>query len=117
MKTNDIPDKYKNGWMSDLDARTSTARDMRERYSLLTNDLGGEANLSYQQRSLIERALWIEFYLAKQERELATGADFDSGRYTQSVNTLQGLYAKLGLARIKTEKSLADYLRKKESSK
>ncbi|WP_142494757.1 hypothetical protein [Thalassovita litoralis] len=56
----------------------------------MTDDLGGVDRLSYSQRSLVERALWIEHWIAQQERELAEGriGAFDAGRWTQATNSL-----------------------------
>lgn len=93
------PDKYVPGWLESLDGRTALAVDMRERWQSLTTDLGGEARLSYAQRSLCERCLWLEFWLRTQEQALADGNEFDAGKWTQACNALQGIYSKLGLER------------------
>lgn len=94
-----VPSKFQPGWLDALDSRTAIARQMRERYAALTNDLGGVDALSYAQRSLCERGLWLEFWLSQQERELAEGGDFDVGKWVQAANSLQGIYSKLGLER------------------
>ena len=88
---------------------------MRDRYKLLTDDLGGVERLSYQQRSLAERALWLEYWLATQERELASGNDFDIGKWVQAVNGLQGIFGKLGLTRVAREMNLSDIIERNES--
>ena len=93
------PNKFNTGWLADLDGRTAIAQVMRERYQAFTNDLGGVERLSYAQRSLVERALWLEYWLAQQEQALASGADFDVARWTQAANSLQGILSKLGLDR------------------
>ncbi len=98
-KNQTISPKYEAGWLDNLDSRTAIAKDMRDRYQALTNDLGGLPALSYQQRSLAERALWLEYWLSSQERELAEGKEFDVGKWVQACNGLQGIYAKLGLNR------------------
>lgn len=110
-KLNTPPTDYKNGWISDLDGRTGIAQLMRSRFDALTGDLGGSDSLSYQQLSLIERALWLEYWLAEQERQLATGNEFEVGKWVQATNSLQGLYSKLGLMRVPKEvKDIAEYL-------
>ena len=109
-KAKNVPNEFTNGWLSQLDKRTNIAQLMRARHMALTDDLGGSDKLSYQQLSLVERSLWLEYFLAEQEKVLATGGDFDSGRWTQAVNSLQGIYAKLGLDRVRQVKSVADYL-------
>jgi len=94
-----VPTKYGNGFLDNLDGRLGIARELRQRFAELTGDLGGSANLSYAQRSLCERALFLEFWLARQEAALANGKAFDVGKWTQACNSLQGLFAKLGLKR------------------
>ena len=93
------PNKFSTGWLADLDGRTAIAQVMRERYAAFTNDLGGVERLSYAQRSLVERALWLEYWLAQQEQALASGSDFDVGKWVQAANGLQGILSKLGLER------------------
>lgn len=105
------PEQFKAGWLDGLDGRTNLAVELRARYRELTNDLGGADRLSYAQRSLAERALWLEYWLAEQERELARGGEFDVGKWTQAFNSLQGVFAKLGLERKPREvPSLHEYL-------
>lgn len=91
------PERQTASWLSRLDGRLAIAQEMRRRYQALVDDLGGEGQLSYMQRSLIERALWLEYWLAEQERALAEGRDFDVGKWVQAVNSLQGLYSRLGI--------------------
>jgi len=112
-----IPDTDISGWLDKLDGRTGVAQVMRQRYQAFTDDLGGADRLTYSQRSLVERALWLEYYLQQQEQLLATGQEFDVARWTQSVNALQGLLSKLGLERrAKDVPNLADYIKRKEAT-
>jgi hypothetical protein len=104
--------KYAAGWLSQLDGRTIIAQDLRQRHTILCNDLGGIATLSYQQQALIDRLLFIEYWLQREELKLANGDEFNSGTYTQSVNTLAGLINKLGLQRQRKEVSLNQYIGK-----
>ncbi|PTE18070.1 hypothetical protein [Phaeovulum veldkampii] len=114
MKAQQAPERYSQGWIAGLDMRTALGRDMAARYLTVCDDLGGEASLSYAQRSLIERALWAEYWLASQERELAEGREFDAGRWTQASNALLGLWRTLGLERkAKDVTDLSSYLRRK----
>ena len=108
-----IPNNFKNGFLNELDGRTNIAQVLRARFNELTEDLGGVENLSYQQRSLVERSLWLEYHLSEQEKILASGGDFDSGKWTQAVNALQGIYSKLGLERIKRVQSVHEYIQSK----
>ena len=99
-KLSKIPQSYKAGWLNRMDARIALVRELRDRFDLIADDLGGPEILSYAQRSLIERAVWLEYWCSVQERELAAGGDFDAGKWTQACNALSGLYAKLGLQRV-----------------
>jgi len=106
------PERYTNAWLAKLDGRTGIAQVMRERYADLTDDLGGADRLSYAQRSLAERALWLEYWLAQQEQTLATGGEFDVGKWTQAANSLQGIFSKLGLERkARDVPNLQDYIK------
>lgn len=110
-ETRGIPETYQMGWLQKLDGRLALAREMRDRFDVLTDDLGGADSLSYAQRSLCERALWLEFWLASQERELAQGEPFEVNKWIQGTNSLQGVFSKLGLQRqAKPVQSLTEYL-------
>lgn len=112
MATKQIPEKYSPGYLDDLDGRLAVAQVMRERYRAFTDDLGGADRLSYAQRSLVERALWLEYWLADQEQNLARGNEFDVGKWVQAANSLQGILTKLGLDRVAREvPDLADFLK------
>ena len=114
-----IPDKFAAGYIDRLDGRTAIAQDMRARWQAMTADLGGEATLSYSQLSLVERALWLEHWLAVQERALADGdyQSFDAGRWTQACNALQGILKTLGIERrARDVTSLADYIKGRAAS-
>ena len=114
-KAKSPPDKFANGWIGQLDARTALAQEIRRRYKALAGDLGGLGALSYQQRSLLERSLWLEYFLQQQEQELATGGNFDAGKWTQACNALSGLYSKLGIERkAKEVPNLSDFIKKGE---
>jgi len=108
-----IPDKFAPGWLESLDGRTAVAQELRRRFDCILSDMGGPDGMSYAKRALVERAIWLEYWLQGQERNLATGGDFDSGKYTQSVNSLIGLFTKLGLERQAKEITLGDYIKAK----
>ncbi|RZU98780.1 hypothetical protein [Spiribacter vilamensis] len=116
-KNTDIPNQYRPGWLDSLDGRYGIARELRARFDEVCADLGGADRLSYMQRSLVERALWLEYWLSQQEQALAKGHTFDVSRWIQAANSLQGIYSRLGLDRQKREApSLTDYLRQREAS-
>ena len=103
---------YSTNWLQSLDQRTAIAQELLQRQSALCNDLGGYASLSYQQRSLIDRAIFLEYHLQSEELKLATGGEFDSGKWVQACNSLGGIFSKLGLNRhSKDVVSLSDYVK------
>ena len=115
-KTKSVPDKFSPNWLHSLDGRTALAQELRGRYAAVCTDLGGETSLSYMQRSLATRALWLEYHLQLEEEKLATGDDFDSGKWVQAANALQGIWAKLGLERKAKEATLSQFIKHKEVS-
>jgi len=113
-KHDQVPKKHHTGWLEALDGRYNVARDLRARFDEICGDLGGADRLSYMQRSLVERALWLEYWLAQQEKTLAKGGDFDVARWVQAANSLQGVYSRLGIERrTKDVPDLATYLRER----
>lgn len=114
-KHTEPPKQYRPGWLDSLDGRYSIARELRERFTEICADLGGVEYLSYAQRSLIERGLWLEYWLSQQEQALAKGQDFDVSRWIQAANSLQGIYSRLGLERKQRDvPDLQSYLRQRE---
>ena len=106
------PHSYAPGWLDALDYRTALARNLRDRFETICADLGGADRLSYMQRSLVERGLWLEYWLSQQERTLAEGGEFDVGRWIQAANSLQGIYSRLGLERqTRDAPDLQEYLK------
>lgn len=113
MQTQAVPQRYETGYIDRLDKRTRIGSEMQERYREYTDDLGGAERLSYAQRSLVERALWLEFWLADQERALVSGdlTNFDVGKWVQAVNSLQGIFTRLGIERRQKDVTdITDYL-------
>lgn len=109
-KAGDIPRKYDINWLQQLDGRTNIAQEMRDRYDAFSDDLGGDSHLTYQQRSLLQRALWLEYWLSQQERKLIAKDEFEVGQWVQACNSLQGIYAKLGLRPRRKELDLGGIL-------
>lgn len=104
------PASFTANWLQTMDGRTAIAQELRQRHKALTNDLGGVDQLSYQQRALVERALWLEYHLQQEEQKLAGGDEFDSGKWTQACNALQGIFTKLGLNRVAHDVSIGSIL-------
>lgn len=97
MKAAEIPEKYTPGFIEKLDRRFASTKVVIPRFDELTAHLGGIENLSYQQRSLAERSIWLEYWLAQQESALAMGKPFEVGKWVQGTNALVGLFSRLGI--------------------
>ncbi len=95
-----LPDSYRAGWLDKLDKRTKVARAILQRIAALTSDAGGADSLGHAKMSLIRRAAFLEAICESHELRLASGEAVDIGGYTQSLNTLLGLYRLLGLERV-----------------
>ncbi len=105
-----VPAAYREDFLAGLDGRTQVARELKARLIALQDDLGGEANLSYQQRSLAKRAIYLEARAESLEAAMASGQDIELGQYIMAINAMVGLFRTLGLARHRREVSLNDYL-------
>ena len=113
----EIPAQFSEDWLSKLDGRTRIARAVRDRLGELYADLGGEDSLSYQERSLCKRIVWLEALIETQELALARGEEVEQGRLTQSINALVGLLKTVGLDRRTREvPDLQSYLKRRSSS-
>lgn len=95
-----LPDTYRADWLDKLDKRTRVAKAIMQRIAALTSDAGGADTLSHAKTSLIRRAAFLECICEGHEIKLAGGEEIDVGSYTQTLNSLLGLYRLLGLERI-----------------
>lgn len=110
-KSHEIPTAFTQDWIARLDGRTRLAQAVRERLGALQTDLGGEPALSYQERSLCRRAVWLEALVEQREAALAKGQEIDEGAHVQSINALIGVWRALGFKRRQREApSLHEYL-------
>ena len=113
-KQSEIPDRYAHDWLEKLDGRTRMAQAARQRLEVLQDDLGGHSALSYQERSLCRRAVFLEMLLEQRESALAEGREIDEGSHTQSINALMGVWKALGLKRrARDVPSVSDYIQAK----
>jgi hypothetical protein len=84
------------------------------RYADLKDDCQAD---SVQKNILAQRATFIAIQLETQEMQALETGVFDSGRYTQMVNSLVGLLRCLGLERkAKQVCNLADYVEQKKKA-
>mgnify|MGYP006430004891 CR=1 FL=1 len=114
-KRDDINEHWHAGILSELDQRTALARALRDRLHALMDDLGGETALSYQQRVICERVIFLELWCQRAEARLCRDGTLDNvAVWTQASNTLAGLLAKLGLERqTRDVPDLQSYLRQR----
>jgi hypothetical protein len=99
-KATEVPAKYATDFLTTLDGRVRVARTLRERLASILTDLGGADALSHAQRSLAKRAVHVEGLLEGIEAKLATGEVVDVMPYLAAINTLMGLFTRLGLKRV-----------------
>ena len=98
-KHKQVPTEYEHNFLCKLDKRMEVTRELLSKFDLICGDLGGGRTLSYLQQSLIQRFLFLEYHLQDTERRVVAGEDVDVGKWVQSINSIQGLIAKLGLDR------------------
>jgi hypothetical protein len=113
----EVSAQYDESFMEELDGRVRAARTLRQRLRELTNDLGGLANLSYQEQSLCKRAIHIERLIEKKELTLSHGGKVDEQGYYSALTTLSSLFSKIGYRRRpKVVGTLAEVLSQQESA-
>jgi len=95
----DVPRRYEEGFLEEMDGRGEVVKLLRQRLAQLTGDLGGLDGLSYQERSLCKRIIHLERQLDKKELSLAHDTPIDESSYYNAINALSGLFAKIGLKR------------------
>lgn len=95
----EVETRFDEDFLDSMDGRVSTVRTLRQRLSQLMADLGGLAQLSYQERSLCRRVVHLERLIEKKEASLAHGGTVDENGYLGAINALSGLFTKIGLRR------------------
>ncbi len=97
-KARNLAPEYNQQFLEGLDQRTYLYKTLKARMHEITEDLGGEENLSYFKRSLVRHAVWLEAWLDTLTTRIVLGAD-DISKYTQMLNAYSGVISKLGLKR------------------
>lgn len=116
-KRRDLP-KWSNGCLSHIDGRSELAYALRQRQEALEHDVsaGEPDRLTYGQRSLIQRALWLEARLEHDEALLITGEPIAAGSHSTLLNCLVAIYRTLGIDRkSKPAPALSDYINSKDT--
>jgi hypothetical protein len=98
-KATELPSRYDEGFLDGLDGRFRIAREVRDRLAVVHADLGGEAHLSYLQRSLAKRYVWLELHHEADEARLARGEAVNLGAHVQRLNSMIGVARILGIER------------------
>lgn len=115
-KNSGFPDEYREDFVEKVDKRTTLGRLVRDRLTMLENDLGGRDALSYQRRSLAKRVVWTEVMIEQREAALSRGEKIDVGALIQANNALVGLLKTVGLDRQRRDvPTLQDYLDHRDS--
>lgn len=91
-----VPAKFDPDFIEKLSKRYTLTRIVRERLEALEAHVGG-GDLSYIQRSLMKRLIWLELITELHEQRFVNGEAVDIGALTQLNNALKGLYKALGL--------------------
>ena len=94
-----LPDRFGERFLDGMDRRCRAVRGIKARYDGLVVSLGGEAGLSYQEKSLGWRFVCLEAFIENLEQGLVEGREVDAARYLAALNTFAGLLNRLGLAR------------------
>lgn len=111
-KTVILSERFVPYFWNDADGRCAVIKEIRRRYTELKQHT--QAN-SFQKDLLCQRAIFISVQLETIERVAAETGKFNSGSYTQMVNTLIGLLKSLGLERkAKKVANLQEYVKGKK---
>ncbi|WOJ95766.1 hypothetical protein R0137_10985 [Congregibacter brevis] len=109
-KIKEPPQQFRPNWIESLDGRLELTRWLKSRRQEMLADLGGVDNLSYAKRSLVDRALLLQFKLEQLELAMLRGEDVPLGSWGNLLNVYSGLLSKLGLDRQTRDISLAEYV-------
>jgi hypothetical protein len=112
-KPNEVPARYHTGFLEAMDGRVEAVRTLRQRLSQLMTDLGGERDLSYQEKSLCRRIVHLERLIERREMSMAHGGTVDESVHLASINSLCALFGKIGMKRRAKTIQLSDYLKNK----
>ncbi len=99
MKGTEVPEKYTEQFMSDMDGRTVVIRNLRHRHRRLVAELGGAQALSCMEMSLCRRITHLERMIERSEMALISGDDVDINVHLNMVHALSSLLSKIGLKR------------------
>ena len=115
------PLRFENNFLQKLDCRTVAFKVLTESFNEVAEDLGSKTSLSHIQSALVERYVFLEYFLKSLEAKIATNPKKSSrliARWVQSLNCFLGLSKTLGLERrTKKIENLSSYVMKNKKSK
>jgi hypothetical protein len=107
-----LPERFDPNFIENMDKRYALSQIVLARIEALESHRGGAECLSYVERSLIRRCVWLELITETYEQRFSQGQETDVGALTQLNNTLKGLYKDLGLKPVtRTVNRLHDVMR------
>lgn len=108
-----LPNRFRPQFWDEQDGRSVVVKEIRNRVAQLEQDCGAD---SYQKQLLCQHAVFIALQLETAQIDAVHGKPFNAGVYTQMVNCLSGLLAKLGLEKaIPKAIDLKAYVKHKEA--
>ena len=111
--------KWSHKWLTHIDVRSELGYALKQRLMALEHDVsaGQPERLTYAQRSLIRRALWLEVRLETDEVKIVTGDPIAAGSHSTLLNALTAVYRTLGVEpKARPVKSLKDYIAEQKDS-
>lgn len=104
---------WSHDFLTFVDGSSSLGYALRQRHQALQDYVsGGDPDmLTYPQRSLIRRALWLEARIESDEELFAFGEPLAPGSHATLLNSLVAIYRLLGIEpKVKHTQSLSDYI-------
>jgi hypothetical protein len=117
--TNRSRSRLTNGALIDGDGRSAWARRMKDLIALHLSDLGGEANVSEAEKSIVRRVATLTVELERMEMAFAEAGEASPEQldlYQRVSNSMRRMLETIGLERrAKPVESLQEYLAKKNN--
>jgi hypothetical protein len=108
----ELPVKFGTDFVEQMDGRSLLGREVRSRMDALVSDPGGEGSLSFQENSLVTRAIWLDLLLSNEEARIAKGEGVDIEAHVKLCGSLLSIFRALGLKRVARNATLREVLKK-----
>lgn len=119
VKTKALPD-WSHDFLNRIDGSSSLGYALRQRHQAMQEHVsGGDPDrLTYPQRSLIRRALWLELRIESDEEGFLIGDPLSPGSHATLLNSLVSIWRLLGLERRTLPvESVAAFIARKDAEK